>query len=394
MDSRQHGLSLSVAWSYAFAVVLLLFIFLFLVPDADGPSPWDGQAFRSGMLETFANFRILDDLADLGIVRVADIGDGWFDAELDLVLVSDRRFGWAPFYLAVLFGAAALLLRAIRQRLFSSHMGIGPSVTGQVSSYFFGRGLNLFFPFGAGEVGTAQALIDGGAPPDAASRVVFHNRLFETMAILLVLAAGFAYRGWDGAVWPACWAVGLVLAVVSLTRPLGGETGGRRGFNPIAQLWAAFNGRACMDAVRQLSMTPHFLFGVTAISIVALGLEVLAYWCIKQAFSSPLDDYVLMKDLLFIDFAIVIAVAGTARILPYTFASVGIYEIVSVAMFRVFDQGFLGGATVSILDSLLINTLSLIAFSVVVALGKCPSVIDTWRAFFAQSAHQPDVELS
>ena len=72
--------------------------------------------------------------------------------------------------------------------------------------------------------------------------------------------------------------------------------------------------------------------------------------------------------------------------LPYTFASVGIYEIVSVAMFRVFGiQNFLAGATVSLLDSLLINVLTLTGFVVVLWLGTCPSVLETWRAFFNRS---------
>ncbi len=91
-------LGFSVFWSYAFALLLLVFLFVILVPDADGPSPWDARAFRSGMLELFANFRFLDELADLSVVKVADVGDGFFTVDLDLISVSDRRFGWAPFY--------------------------------------------------------------------------------------------------------------------------------------------------------------------------------------------------------------------------------------------------------------------------------------------------------
>ena len=385
-------LGVSVVWSYVFAVLLMLFIFLILVPDADGPSPWDGEAFRSGTLELFANFRILDDLADLGIVKVADIGDGWLDVKLDLIVISDRRFGWAPFYLAVLLVSVSLLLRGIRQRVLASQLGVAPSVRGQMSSYFFGRGLNLFFPFGPGDLGTAQSLVDGGAPADAAERVVFHNRLFEVLAILAVLFGGLVYLGWEGAVVPVVWALLLVVVVVSLTRPLGRASPVRGRFNLLAQLWSAFNGRALARAARQLLEKPGFMLAVLLLSIVALGVEILGYWCVKQAFSSPMDDYVLMKDLAFIPFAIVIAVANMTRVLPYTFASFGVYEIVSVAMFRVFDEGYLAGATVTLLDALLINGLTLVGFVMVLWLGKCPSAFETWRAFFAQSASQGQVE--
>ena len=159
-------------------------------------------------------------------------------------------------------------------------------------------------------------------------------------------------------------------------------------------MWSAFNGRTLAKATRQLLETPGFMLSVLLLSVVALGVEILGYWCIKQAFSSPMDDYVLMKDLGFIQFVIVIAVANMARVLPYTFASVGVYEFVSVAMFRVFDEGYLTGATVSLLDSFLINGLSLVGFLAVLWLGHCPSVLETWRAFFSQSAAQSQVEAS
>ena len=107
----------------------MLFIFLILVPDADGPSPWDGEAFRTGILEMFANFRILDELADMGIVRVADVGDGFLNADLDLVGVSNRKFGWAPFYLAMTFVAMALLLG----RTVTAEPLLNPGATGAIT---------------------------------------------------------------------------------------------------------------------------------------------------------------------------------------------------------------------------------------------------------------------
>jgi uncharacterized membrane protein YbhN (UPF0104 family) len=387
-SSDRTWLGASIAWSYAFAILLMVFIFTILVPDADGPSPWDGEAFRSGVLEMAANFRILDELADLGIVKVADVGDGWLNVDLDLIGVSDRRFGGSALLLAIVFALLSLLLRGIRQRFLARHFHGGPS-SGPIVSYFFGRGLNLFFPFGPGELGAAQSLTEGGVPPDTAATTVFYNRLFELVAILLVLTAGLVYLGWEGAVLPLCLAVVLVAAVVSLTRPLGGEG---RSANPLRHLWHAFNGGELVRAWRELTATPRLLVGLTILSLVALGVETLAYWCIKQAFSSPLDDYVLMKDLSFVHFAIAVAVAATTRVLPFTFASIGIYEIVCVAMFRVFDEGFLAGTTVALLDSLLINGISAFTFLIVLWMGRCPSAFETWRLFVEQSRLQAEAE--
>jgi hypothetical protein len=390
-SSDRAYLGVSIVWSYIFAILLMVFIFTILVPDADGPSPWDGQAFRSGILEMAANFRILDELADLGIVKVADVGDGWLNVDLDLIGVSDRRFGGSAFVLAIVLGLAALMLRGIRQRFLARHFHGRPSA-GPITGYFFGRGLNLFFPFGPGELGAAQSLTDGGVSDEAAAATVFHNRLFELLAILLVLTAGLVYLGWAGAVLPFCLAIILVAAVVSLTRPLGGDDTVRR--NPVTRIWHAFNGPDAMAALRAMLATPGLLVGLTLLSLVALGVETLAYWCIKQAFSSPLGDYVLMKDLPFVHFAIAIAVAATTRILPFTFASIGIYEIVTVAMFRVFDEGYLAGTTVALLDALLINTLTALAFAVVLWLGRCPSAFETWQTFVQQSRGPAGVETA
>ena len=58
-----------------------------------------------------------------------------------------------------------------------------------------------------------------------------------------------------------------------------------------------------------------------------------------------------------------------------------------VVMFRVFDQGFLGGTTVALLCALLINGMTFVFF-LMCASGsrRCPSILETWQTFFDQSA--------
>ena len=108
-----------------------------------------------------------------------------------------------------------------------------------------------------------------------------------------------------------------------------------------------------------------------------------------------MDDYILMKDLTFIPFLIVMAVAALARVIPYTFSSFGIVELVMVVMFRVFDQGFLGGATVALLCSLLLNGITFLFFVLSMWVSRCPSILETWHMFFDQSAaSRPGAPLS
>jgi hypothetical protein len=381
-------LGLSVAWGYVFAFVLMGFIFTILVPEPDGPSPWDPVAFRKGMIEMIANFRILDELADLGVVKVADVGAGWLTVDLEQISVSNRRFGMAPFYLALLTAALCLFCRAVRLRMLTREMGIPSSVKGQLAAFFYGRGLNLFFPFGPGEFGAVHTLTENGAAPEPAITAVFFNRVFEVMAILAFLVWGFFELGWGGAVESFLWTGVLVAGVVSLTRPLGrgGEAAGRFPF--LKNIWYAYGGRTFSDAIRELLRTPGFFLGALLLSIVAFGLEIVAFWSIKQAFSSPMDDYVLMKDLPFVSFMIAVSVAGLARVIPYTFGSFGIVELVLVMMFRVFDEGFLSGATTALLCSLLINGMTFVLFVLTVALARCPSILEVWHLFFSHSLNK------
>ena len=385
-DRESSLLSVSVAWGYAFAVLLIVFILTMLVPDADGPSPWDPVGFRQGMIGMIANFRILDELADLGVVKVADVGDGLLAVDLDQIAVSNRKFGYAPLYVALVAAALCLFLRAVRLRVIARHVGIPSSVRGQLSAFFYGRGLNLFFPFGPGELGAIHTLVENGAAPAQAAAAVFHNRVFEILAIGGFLLWSFVYLGWGGAAEPFVWTVLLIAGVVSLTRPLGRSPAAAGRPRLLRDVWTAFGGDTLKAAVAELLQRPRFFLGVLGLSLLALGLEVFAFWSIKQAFSSPLDDYVLMKDLTAMPFTVVVVVAALARVIPYTFAGFGVVELVMVVMFRAFDEGFLGGATVALLCAALINGMTFVFFQITIWVSRCPSVLETWQAFFDHSA--------
>ena len=379
-------LGLSVAWGYGFAVLLVLFILTMLVPDADGPSPWDSTAFRQSMVGMIANFRILDELADLSIVKVADVGEGLLTVDLEAIAVSNRAFGWAPFYIALLSAALCLFLRAVRLRMLTRHAGISSDVPGQMSAFFFGRGMNLFFPFGPGELGTIRTLSGNGAAEEPAAAAVFHSRVFEVLAIVAFLLWGFVYLGWGGAVEAFIWTAILIAGVVSLTRPLGRDRATRKQSSFVADVWNVFGGATLTRATADLLRAPGFFLGVLVLSLVTFALEVFAFWSIKQAFSSPMDDYILMRDLAAVPFTVVVAVAALARVIPYTFAGFGVVELVMVVMFWVFGEAFLGGTTVALLCALLLNGMTLVLFLMALGVARCPSILETWHDFFDRSA--------
>jgi hypothetical protein len=55
-------------------------------------------------------------------------------------------------------------------------------------------------------------------------------------------------------------------------------------------------------------------------------------------------------------------------------------------MFRIFDQGFLSGTTTALLCGLLLNGMTFVCFIASLWLARCPSILDVWQQFFAQSA--------
>jgi hypothetical protein len=214
---------------------------------------------------------------------------------------------------------------------------------------------------------------------------VFFSRVFEILAINVFLLVGFVYLGWGGAVEPLIWTTVLIAGVVSLTRPLGRGSDVTGPLKFIANVWRAFRGDTLIQATRELLKSPGLFVSLLLLSIVAFGLEVYAFWNIKQAFSSPMDDYILMKGLTLVPFTIAVSVAALARVIPYTFASFGIVELVLVMMFRVFDEGFLSGTTVALLSSLLINLITLVFFVLAMWIARCPSILEVWHQFFRQS---------
>jgi hypothetical protein len=288
--------------------------------------------------------------------------------------------------MALVSAGLCLFLRGVRLRMLTREIGVPSSVKGQLAAFFYGRGLNLFFPFGPGEFGTIHALADNGSSPQQAATAVFRSRVFEILAIHAFLIWGFISLGWSGAVEPLVWTVALIAGVVSLTRPLGRGSDVQGRFKFIRNIWVAYRGDMLVDSTADLLRTPGFFLGVLALSIVAFGLEIFAFWSIKQAFSSPMDDYILMKDLTFVPFMIAVAVTGLARVIPYTFASFGIAEFVMLMMFRIFDQGFLSGTTTALLCGLLLNGMTFVFFITSLWLARCPSVLEVWHQFFALSA--------
>ena len=326
-------LGLSVFWAYLLGAALVAIPIFFLVPDPIG---------------ILANLRVVDELADMGLVRDMDVGTGFIDGVPQVIHHSKRPLAWNLITLSFVSIVIAYLTRGIRQRLLANHLGIPSSVSSQISSYFFGRGLNVVFPFGPGELGTTQQLVRNGADPERSTATVFYTRVFELSGVVVFLVIGLGLSGWGGSLVPFLLSAVVVAGLTWTTRPMGRGTDGGRSF--AGALWDAVNGKRIVQAMREMSSAPSSSLGLVGLSAAALGFELAGLYLLKQGFSTR--EFLLLKDLPLSGLVMAIAVASLARIVPFTPGGMGFYELSMVAVFLAYGEDVTAGTTVAVLDGL------------------------------------------
>jgi uncharacterized membrane protein YbhN (UPF0104 family) len=357
-----YGFGISVAWGYALGALLIIVPVFFVVENP---------------MSVLANLRIVDELADIGIVRDVDVGYGFIDGVPEVIAHSQRPLVWNLLILSFLSILAAYVLRAVRQQLTASYVGVPARVANQFTSFFYGRGLNLLFPFGPGELGMAQRLVAGGADEAAATTTIFYSRVFEIFGTVVFLLVGLVLSGWSGGLLPFLISIGVVVGLTLITRPMGGDVGGRK---LGTSLWLSLNGPPIIAALRSVSSRLSVLAGLTALALLALVLEVAGLYLLKQAFSTR--EFHLLADLPLSAFVMAIAVANFARIIPITPGGAGFYELSMVAVFLAYGGDSHAGTTVAILDGVATNLVMLALFLMTLAWRQGrPAILDTWRSF-------------
>ena len=364
MTSYRFGVS--VAWGYALGVLLIIVPVFFVVEDP---------------MSVLANLRIVDELADIGIVRDMDVGYGFIDGVPEVIAHSQRPLVWNLLILSILSILAAYVLRGIRQHLIASYVGVPARTPNQFTSYFYGRGLNLLFPFGPGELGMVQGLVEGGVDEVAATTTIFYNRVFEIVGTVVFLLVGLVLSGWSGGLLPFLISIVVVVGLTWISRPMGDAAGNR---NLGISLWRALNGPQIIAALGSAASRLPVLTGLTALAVLALLLEVAGLYLLKQAFSTR--EFHLLADLPLSAFVMAIAVANFARIIPFTPGGAGFYELAMVAVFLAYGGDSHAGTTVAILDGVVTNLVMLALFLVTLVWRQGrPAILETWRSFAALS---------
>ena len=331
-------------------------------------------------VQLLANLTILDDLADLGVVRDMDVGTGFIMAAPEYMLKSRRAVVGSLLAISFLAIAGSYLARAFRIRLLGNHYGIPSSVNNQILAYFYGRGINTVLPFGPGELGSAQILERNGAEREQAYLTVFAARIFEVVGIAGFLLIALALSGWGGAIVPFLFCAILVVLITIATRPVGNAFANPSAFR--TGLWEAVQGSYFVRVLRELAETSFGLaVGLTCLSVFALGLELAGLYFLKQAFSSR--EFFLLSDLPLSAYMMAIGAANLTRVIPLTPGGMGLYEFVLVTVFSIYGGDYHAATTVAILDGMFTNFVMLLIFFPTLLLVRRtgPSLLETWRSF-------------
>lgn len=362
----REPLGLSVVWGYLVGICLVAIPVLVVVEDP---------------IAVLANLRIVDELADVGIVRDVDVGTGFIDGVPEVLAHSRRPISWNLLWLASLAVAGAYLARALRQRLVLQRLGVSSSVPGQLTSSLWGRGLNVLFPFGPGDFGTARRLVRAGTAPARAIAGVFRIRVLELSGIAVLLAVALALAGWGGTLVAALTSVLVVVGLTLTIRPMGDPVGTGEPF-PRA-LWKALHGQRVIADVREMAQETSAFVGLVALSAGALTLEIAGLYLLKQSFSTR--EFHLLADLPLSGLIMAVAVANLARVVPFTPGGAGFYELSMVAVFLAYGQDATAATTVAVLDGLVTNLVALALFVPTLAGRHGAGVLDAWRGFFRLS---------
>ena len=363
VDSAQPMLGLSVFWGYLAGVCLVVVPLLFVVENP---------------IAVLANLRIVDELADLGIVRDVDVGTGFIDGVPEVIAHSRRPISWNLLWLAFACVVGGAAIRAFRQGILATRAGIPATVPGRVVGYFWGRGLNVLFPFGPGDLATARRLRASGAPPDAAANVVFQARIAEVAGIGVFFAVALALSGWKGTLAPYLLSVAVVLGLTWAIRPAGRHDGARSATR--RSLWSAVNGPEAVAVVTDLGRTPASLAGILALSTGALSLDLAGLYLLKQSFSTR--EFLMLSDLPAAGLIMALGVASLARVVPLTPAGAGFYELTMVAVFVAYGEDPAAATTVAVLDGVFTSAVAILLFvPAALVAPRGSGTLEAWREF-------------
>ncbi len=316
-----------LVWSYTFSYLLGALLLVLLI-------------WSSGVWNFLANTRLLSVLIDSGVVAYNDSQVGAIKGVPDLgyFLKSQDPVKWGLVEGAALIFLVFWLIKAAQFHGFCQLVGVRGTFTQHARAYLEGIGLNRFLPYNQGLVRMVRFMEGQGAPADRVMQAVFLGELFVVLEIIVYAAYGPFALGWS--VWLAqiFWSLVILGLCYLMARPSAAYPGPT--ILPLHWL-------DVKEAFRALFQRPMAFTKLTALSLVAFGLEDIAAYLIAMAFTST-------HVILSVNFSILLMaiVAGyIARLIPLTPGAIGQFEWGFAAGLYLGGVGWPECVTIAILDN-------------------------------------------
>lgn len=353
MEARGPA-AISVGWAYMIAALLTVLPPIYIIGDPLG---------------VLANLKLLDEFWII-------FGDYFANGDLEISL---RPLTWTAFFLSIGLLILAYRIRGTRQNMVAKSYGI--EADNHMHCFFFGRGMNILFPFGPGDHGYVQALARGGADKEAAMSTAYYYRVFEMLSIIVFFSFGVILMGWYGSLLAILFSVTMFIVMTVMIRPLGRSDGG-------SGLLDALGLRTVSKATAAIFKTPSFAIKVLAVSVLALLVELLAITFMKRAFSSIPMELMLGQGVPMGGYFIALAVANLARVVPFTPGGMGVFEVSFVTTLSFFGAAPVEVAPIIMADGFFTNIIILAGMIIAIRKSDMPTVLGSWRAYFSTSARR------
>ena len=320
---RRHGVGRLVSafgLSYLFGAFLLVSLF-----------------YAFGTWDVLAGSRLLDLLIRVGIVKYHDQNLGFIEGVADhkYYLTSQTPVDWLLVFFAGLLFLAFFAVKALQFDGVARHFGAKGTLGQHGRAYLYGVGLDRWFAFGLGRIGTHKELTGQGSSDEQARDMLFATGLFILFEISLFAIAGLLGEGWGPWVGQVVWgAFVFALLYLWVRRPPGASV------RSTARGWT----RKAGEVLGSLSSDPPVLAKLAALSLLAFALEDVAAYVIANAFGIGVEFPVIVMGL---------GAGYVARLIPLSPGGIGQYEWGFAVALVLGGVGAPEAATLAILDNLL-----------------------------------------
>ncbi|MCH8813085.1 MAG: flippase-like domain-containing protein [Gemmatimonadetes bacterium] len=293
--------------------------------------------YAFGTWDVLAGSRFLDLLIRVGIVKYHDQNLGFVEGVADhkYYLTSQTPVDWLLVFFAGLLFLGFFAVKTLQFDGAARHFGAKGTLGQNGRAYLYGLGLDRWFPFGLGRIGTHTALTSQGSTDEQSRNVLFATGLFILFEISLFAIVGLLGEGWGPWAGQVVWgAFVFALLYLWVRRPPGASV------RSIARAWT---GRA-REVLGSLASDPPVLAKLCALSVIAFALEDVAAYVIANAFGIGVEFSVIVMGL---------GAGYVARLIPLSPGGIGQYEWGFAVALVLGGVGAPEAATLAILDNLL-----------------------------------------